>query len=202
MREGNASLGSTRRTRLVIAAAILLMALLPQTVLAAPAAVNANPQARGYSTHVVQAGETLAGIAAQYGVSLQSLIDANNIANANIIYIGQRLRVPTGGGQSTGTPTTGGCARTHSVVAGETLSGIAVDYGVTIQSLAQANDVTVTSYVYIGQQLCIPGSSSGGGGTSGGGGGGGSPTRTGGFWYEVLNRRYTEPHCLQQRHHN
>ena len=177
MREGTTSFGSTHRIRLALAAAILLLALLPQTIVAAPAEVNVNPQAAGFTTHVVQAGETLAAIAARYGVSLQALIDANNIANANIIYVGQRLRVPTGGQQAPSAPQPSGCARTHNVVTGETLSGIAVNYGVTIQSLAQANDVTITSFVYIGQQLCIPGSS--------GGGGGGSGTRGGGFWYEV-----------------
>ena len=184
MREGTTYFGSTHSIRLVLVAAILLLALLPQTIAAAPAEVNVNPQATAFTTHVVQAGETLASIAARYGVSLQTVIDANNIANANIIFVGQRLRIPTSGQQAPSAPQPSGCARTHTVVAGEMLSGIAVNYGVTIQSLAQANDVTVTSFVYIGEQLCIPGSSSGGGGTSGGGGGG-SGTSSGGFWYEV-----------------
>ena len=132
----------------------------------------------------MQAGESLSRIAARYGVTLQALITANNIANPNQIFVGQSLRIPTTGQQATPTqPTT--CAQSHGVIAGETLSGIAVRYGVTIQNLARANGVSVTSYVYIGQSLCIPGS-----GTSGGGGGsgttGGTPSSgTGGFWYEV-----------------
>ena len=180
MREGIARYDSTRRMRLVAVVAILLIALLPQSLLAAPAEVNASPQASGYTTHIVQAGESLSAIAARYGVSLQVLITTNNIANPNHIFVGQRLRIPTGQ-QQPGAAQPSGCSQTHNVVAGETLSGLAVQYGVTIQSLAQANNTTVTSFVFIGQQLCIPSSSSGGGGTSGGGTG----TSTGGFWYEV-----------------
>ena len=180
MREGIARYDSTRRMRLVAVVAILLIALLPQSLLAAPAEVNASPQASGYTTHIVQAGESLSAIAARYGVSLQALITTNNIANPNHIFVGQRLRIPTGQ-QQPGAAQPSGCSQTHNVVAGETLSGLAVQYGVTIQSLAQANNTSVTSFVFIGQQLCIPSSSSGGGGTSGGGTG----TSTGGFWYEV-----------------
>ena len=185
MREGIARYDSTRRMRLVAVVAILLIALLPQSLLAAPAEVNASPQASGYTTHIVQAGESLSAIAARYGVSLQALITTNNIANPNHIFVGQRLRIPTGQQQPSpaqpGAAQPSGCSQTHNVVAGETLSGLAVQYGVTIQSLAQANNTSVTSFVFIGQQLCIPSSSSGGGGTSGGGTG----TSTGGFWYEV-----------------
>jgi len=108
------------------------------------------------------------------------LVTANNIANANQIYVGQRLRIPTTGQQPAPSQPSA-CNRTHTVVAGQTLSGIAVNYGVSIHSLAQANGVSVTSYVYTGQRLCIPGSGTSGGGTAGGGG----ATRTGGFWYEV-----------------
>ena len=180
MRAGISRYNSTRRVRLLAIVTILLLALVPQSLLAAPAELNVNPQASGYTTHIVQAGESLSAIAVRYGVSLQELITANNIANPNHIFVGQRLRVPTGGQQQPSAAQPGACARTHNVIAGESLSGIAVDYGVTIQSLALANSVTVTSYVYIGQQLCIPGASSGGG-TSGGG----SATQTGGFYYEV-----------------
>ena len=175
MRAGISSLGWRRRTWLATVVAALLFSLLPQTLAAAPAGVNQNPQAAGVTTHVVQPGENLSGIAVQYGVSQQALITANNIADANHIYVGQRLTIPTG---QSGTAQPGGCARTHTVVSGETLSGIAVNYGVSILTLAQVNSISHTAYVYVGQRLCIPSS-----GSSGGGGGGGTPT--GGYYYEV-----------------
>ena len=177
----------TRCVRIIVVVAVLLLAMLPQALAAGPAELNASPQTSGSTTHVVQAGETLAIIAARYGVTVQAIVSANNIANANIIYVGQRLQIPSTGQQQPGAAQPapaqpGGCAQTHTVVAGESLSGLAVRYGVTIQSLASANNTTVTSFVYIGQRLCIPGAGSGGGTT---GGGGGTPTRSGGVWYEV-----------------
>ena len=183
MRAGIPQFSASRRIWLISIAALLLFSLLPQTVTAVSPQVNVNPQATGYTTHVVQAGESLSRIAVRYGVSVQALVTANNIANANQIFVGQRLRIPTTGQQPAPSQQTSACARSHTVVAGETLSGIAVNYAVTIQSLAQANGVSVTSYVYIGQSLCIPGSGTSGGDTSSGGSGTG--TGTGGFWYEV-----------------
>ena len=192
MRAGKSHLGTTRSLWMFAVAAFLLLAMLPQTAAAAQAPVNAKPQSSGGATHVVQPGETLSLIAANYGVTVQSLIDANNIANANLVYVGQQLTIPGDGQPSAapqpadGTPAgsgapTGNCADTHLVVAGETLSGLAVRYGVTLQSLAQANGVSVTSFVYIGQSLCIPSGSGGSpsAGTSP------APSGSGGFWYQV-----------------
>ena len=47
----------------------------------------------GYE-HQVQQGETLSQIASAYGVSMQSIIDANGIQNANDLKVGTRLFVP------------------------------------------------------------------------------------------------------------
>jgi murein DD-endopeptidase MepM/ murein hydrolase activator NlpD len=46
---------------------------------------------------VVQPGDTLSGIAAQYGTSYQAIAAASGIANPNLIYAGQTVEVPTGG---------------------------------------------------------------------------------------------------------
>ncbi|MBI4671870.1 MAG: LysM peptidoglycan-binding domain-containing protein [Chloroflexi bacterium] len=45
-------------------------------------------------TYIVKAGDTLAAIAAQFGVSLQELMRVNNITNPNVISVGQRLVIP------------------------------------------------------------------------------------------------------------
>ncbi len=51
------------------------------------------PAASG-KVHVVQVGETLSSIAAKYGVTEAALAKANNITNANLIYVGQSLVIP------------------------------------------------------------------------------------------------------------
>ena len=45
----------------------------------------------GGGTYVVQAGDTMSGIAAQLGTSVEDLAAANGIANPDLIYIGQTL---------------------------------------------------------------------------------------------------------------
>ncbi len=44
--------------------------------------------------YTVQARDTLFSIAQKFGVDMQSLMEANNIQNANLVYVGQVLTVP------------------------------------------------------------------------------------------------------------
>ena len=117
------------------------------------------------STHVVQRGETLGGIAAQYGVSIQEIAQANNIVNPNFIYVGQVLTIPDGStpapaptpttSSTTPPPTTG--QTTYTIEAGDTLSRIALRFGVSLAELQQANSIANANYIYVGQVLTIPG---------------------------------------------
>ena len=50
--------------------------------------------ARTGSAHVVKPGETLASIAAKYGVTVSNLIAANKIQNPDIIPVGAKLVIP------------------------------------------------------------------------------------------------------------
>ncbi|MEA3335933.1 MAG: LysM peptidoglycan-binding domain-containing protein [Chloroflexota bacterium] len=62
-----------------------------------------------------------------------------------------------------------GCTTYHQVQRGDTLSGLAQQYGTTVQAIMAANNLTNPNYIYVGQKLCIPGQSSWdeSGGTSG-----------------------------------
>lgn len=44
--------------------------------------------------HVVQAGDTLLGIALQYGVTVEEIAAANDITDPTSLQIGQELRIP------------------------------------------------------------------------------------------------------------
>ncbi len=94
-------------------------------------------------SHVVKAGETLASIAALYGVSPSTLAAVNGITNVNLIYTGQVLKIPA-------------APRYYTVLAGDTLARIATKYGVTIQALVTANNITNINLVKTGQKLLIP----------------------------------------------
>jgi LysM repeat protein len=48
------------------------------------------------------------------------------------------------------------CAYKHTVVSGETLSLIAIQYGTTYLEIAEANNLKEPYTIYVGQVLCIP----------------------------------------------
>lgn len=43
--------------------------------------------------YTIKRGDTLSAIARKYGVSIQSIVELNNIANPNLIFAGERLRI-------------------------------------------------------------------------------------------------------------
>ena len=134
-----------------------------------PAASAPSPDPSRYR---VRPGETLSGIAHQLGVSLDALVGANGLDDADLIFAGSSLRVPGRGGAGGGGGGGGGggtARRVHVVVAGETLWGIARRYRVSTEALAFANGLANHRLIPIGKRLVVPG----GGGEGGGGGGGG-----------------------------
>jgi LysM repeat protein len=58
---------------------------------------------------------------------------------------------------------------THTVQRGETLGGIALKYGTTVDALMRANGISNASLIVTGQRLVIPGRSSGTASSAGGG---------------------------------
>jgi LysM repeat protein len=106
--------------------------------------------------HVVQRGETLSSIASRYGTTAQAIARANGLRNANYIYAGQRLTIPTGSAGSTAT------GSTHVVRRGDTLFSIARRYGTTVSAIVRANGLANANYIYAGQRLIV----SGGGNTA------------------------------------
>lgn len=132
-----------RSSRVVMVVLVLMLALLPATVLAAPANTGSWQACTAY--HTVTRGQTLSGIARWYGVSMGELQRANGIANPNYIVAGQTLCIPVSAGSST----------QYMVRRGDTLSGIARAYGTTWQCLANYNGIHNPSYIQAGQIITI-----------------------------------------------
>ncbi|CAN5772709.1 hypothetical protein BH23ACT5_BH23ACT5_02940 [soil metagenome] len=103
--------------------------------------------------HVVAAGETVGSIAAKYGASANSIAGLNELANVNLIMVGQRLQIPGASGSQGGGDPTGH----HVVTRGETLASIAAKYGISVDQLAKANGITNTSVIYVGARLALSG---------------------------------------------
>jgi hypothetical protein len=68
------------------------------------------------NVYVVQRGDTLFRISVRFGVPLADLVAANNIRNARLIWVGQRLTIPgTANVSPTGTPVPASPADANSV---------------------------------------------------------------------------------------
>lgn len=107
--------------------------------------------------HIVQPGENLYRIGLKYGLTVNALMSANGLVNADQIYAGQLLIIPGG---EPAAPSSGSqppaSTQAHKVKPGETLFAIATRYGVTVWALTQANDIGNPSTLYAGQVLTIP----------------------------------------------
>lgn len=111
----------------------------------------------GSMAYDVKRGDTLSEIAAQYGVSLSALIEANDITNPDLIRIGQSIIIPGQGGEAD---------VFHVVTRGETLGTIAVQYQARSAEIASVNHLADPDVIRIGQKLTIPGAIGDGGGGS------------------------------------
>ncbi len=108
------------------------------------------------TVHIVRDGETLTSIAQRYHTSVDALIAANHLKDGDNLYVGQRLLIP---GTTTRQVTVKSSPGTYIVQAGDTLIGIANQYGISVDQLMAANKLTDPSLVRIGQTLKIPGQS-------------------------------------------
>jgi|GEM_PF-1143293 len=119
-----------------------------------------------FGIHVVQAGDTLSGIAREYGTTVDAIVEANDLGSAEaIIQEGQELVIPSAPlpaptmestAPATSSPVSTVGQRIHVVREGETLSEIARAYGVSADELAQANGIDDPNALSVGQALVIP----------------------------------------------
>ncbi|MFC1959547.1 LysM peptidoglycan-binding domain-containing protein [Chloroflexota bacterium] len=132
-------------------------------------------------THTIAAGETLAGIAADYDITLASLLAANDIADPDLILPGQELVIPAEATPLGETEATDEAAEEESaseattesdetptarplptegevyvVQPGDILDLIAQEADVSLLAIAYTNDLTAPYALLAGQVLVIP----------------------------------------------
>lgn len=131
---------------------LLLFCLSAITITAPPLLAQGETGDETGLIHVVEPGETLSEIAKAYGVSLDELMVENGITDADAIYEGQELLLPsTAQPQPTPAP-----LPIHVVQSGETLSEIAQQYEVSLTRLMLVNGIRDANALYEGQELNIP----------------------------------------------
>ena len=124
------------------------------------------------STYTVKSGDTVAKIAAAYGVSVSDIKSWNSLSNVNLILVGQTLSVK--GATSTATTqqttkttqtaanstTTATATGTYTVKSGDTLSKIAAAYGVSVSDIKSWNSLSNVNLIHVGQTLSVKGATS------------------------------------------
>jgi LysM repeat protein/ribosomal protein L40E len=116
--------------------------------------------------YTVKAGDTCGGIAFAFGVSTQAIIVLNNLSSqCTDLVVGQSLKIPFPTATPAPLPTTTPLPATQTMLACErvnvtvqendTLSSIALNYGVSMQAIKDYNGLS-TDNVFVGQTLTIP----------------------------------------------
>jgi LysM repeat protein len=135
---------------------------------------TAPPQASNSGRYTIVAGDTVGKIAAKFGLATNTVLSANGLSTSSIIYPGQTLAIPTTSPAAftpapvahvtpivTPTPpaTIGTTPITSSyvVTSGDTISKIATKFGISIQSILNANNLSWSSIIYTGRTITIPG---------------------------------------------
>ena len=101
----------------------------------------------GQTVYIVKAGDTLNQIAASYGVTARAIAVENGIRNINLIYVGQRLIMPTNRYDLNHT--------LYKIKWGDTLYSISRRYGVPIAAIVRLNRIQNPNLIYAGQTLRI-----------------------------------------------
>ena len=68
----------------------------PPTATPAPLPPGVTPGPGGTVTYTIKAGDTLSGIADQFGITVEDIVKTNNIADPNAIQAGEVLVIPVG----------------------------------------------------------------------------------------------------------
>ena len=113
----------------------------------------------GSTTYVVKSGDSLTRIAKMNGVSLSSLMIANNMSGGTIIKLGQILTIPPAESNIStlkdGVEGGASSLNTHTVMRGENLSRIAAQYRVTVREIMEWNNIIDASKIQIGQVVRV-----------------------------------------------
>lgn len=123
---------------------------LPTPTLALPAAEatvdpNTPPIPR---VHIVQDGENLTLIATNFGVAVEDILAINNLANGDLLQVGQELIIPGGTGEA--------IATAYAIAPGDTLAGVAAAFNTTLDAVMATNRLIIDNPPLIaGQQVPI-----------------------------------------------
>ncbi len=115
---------------------------------------------RPWVDHKVTRGQTLYGIARQYGTSASLIAEANKLRSyRSKLYIGQMLKIPVSPDAvelADGNTIASDADLYHYVRSGESLSSISGKYGISLSQLRDLNDISRwNDKIHVGQRLLV-----------------------------------------------
>ena len=122
------------------------------------------------ATYIVQDGDWVYKIARTFNIAPLDLLAANPVIGMDQkVYPGQELIIPGGNlepassgeqgsieGATIMAPAGAVASSNYAVQAGDTVFSIALNHGVTVDVLAESNDIAAPYLIYVGQSLVIP----------------------------------------------
>lgn len=106
--------------------------------------------------YTVRKGDTLFNIAKKYFTTVNMIARYNGIADPDVIYEGQILRIPVSEIPNMKEKNDRQATADYIVKRGDTLNEIASKYGITVQKLAAFNNIADPDKIDEGQVLKIP----------------------------------------------
>lgn len=106
--------------------------------------IEANEYQGKVSLYVVHKGDTLPQVAKMFGVSISTILWANDLKRGDALRAGQTLVIlPVDGVQ-------------HTVRSGDTIQGIAKKYGGDVSEILEFNDVSANGALSVGDIIVVP----------------------------------------------
>ncbi|CAK1234405.1 LysM repeat (LysM) [Fructobacillus cardui] len=131
---------------------LLIAAGLAGSVAAGQHAVSADQVQK----HTVANGETLSALASRFNTTVAQLASDNKIQNVDQIYQGQELIIGVANTNATSqNATTQTTENTYRVQAGDNLWTLAQKFGLSVDQLAQENNIKEANQIFVGQTLSV-----------------------------------------------
>lgn len=129
-------------------------------------AVTVASNDKNATRHRITYGDTLSKIARTYKVTLNDLAKANNMMLSDTLYFGRELIIPTADGKPVAssssskntpkTPKTVLNSNKYVVRSGDTLTGVANQFNISLTDIATLNNIEQYNLLTIGQVLTLP----------------------------------------------
>ena len=129
--------------------------LIALTAAAAISAAAASSASASTDTYTVERGDTLWSISQAYNVTVDQLMDWNSLSSS-LIFPGEVFKVEASEQTAAVAEATQSTASTYTVQSGDTLYRIALNHGISLDSLMSWNGLT-SHWIYPGDVLSVSG---------------------------------------------